>query len=98
MSLPIQGISAGVRMPEMVSPAAAVQDSGFHSVFQDAVAGVDGVQKDAAQSIERLLSGESEEVHQTVLAAQRAELSLELFLQMKNKVVQAYQEVMRMQL
>ncbi len=44
------------------------------------------------------LRGESEEVHKVALDAQRAELSLEMFLQMRNKVVQAYQEIMRTQL
>ncbi|MCL4851471.1 MAG: flagellar hook-basal body complex protein FliE, partial [Bryobacteraceae bacterium] len=42
-------------------------------------------------------SGEAEEVHQAVLATQQAELAFEMFLQVRNKVVQAYQEVMRMQ-
>jgi flagellar hook-basal body complex protein FliE len=38
------------------------------------------------------------ELHSTVLAAQKAELSFEMFLQMRNKVVQAYQEIMRSQI
>ena len=101
MSLPIQGLAGGMRTPDLAatSPAAGAGSGGeFQSVFQDAVRRVDDFQKDAAKSMERLMSGESEEVHQTVLAAQRAELSLDYFLQVKNKVVQAYQEVMRMQL
>ncbi len=53
---------------------------------------------EAAQSVENFLSGEGEELHTTVLATQRAELSFELGLQVRNKVVQAYQEIMRMQL
>ena len=38
------------------------------------------------------------ELHTTILAAQRAELSFDLFLQARNKVVSAYQEIMRMQM
>lgn len=98
MALPIQGVGAAAGIPGITRGVSPVDGGEFHSVFQDAVQRVDSFQKDAAHSIERLLSGESEEVHSTVLAAQKAELSLELFLQMKNKVVQAYQEVMRMQL
>ena len=52
----------------------------------------------AAQSVERFLSGEGEELHTTALGAQRAELAFEMFLQTRNKVVQAYQEIMRMQM
>jgi flagellar hook-basal body complex protein FliE len=98
MSLPIQGIGSGLAVPELASPATPASGAEFHSFFQDAVQRVDDFQKNAAQSVDKLLSGETEEVHQTVLAAQRAELSLEFFLQVKNKAVQAYQEVMRMQL
>jgi flagellar hook-basal body complex protein FliE len=47
--------------------------------------------------VERFLSGEGEELHTTVLATQRAELAFEMFLQARNKVVNAYQEIMRMQ-
>lgn len=54
--------------------------------------------KEAAQSVENFLSGEGEELHTTVLATQRAELSFELGLQVRNKIVQAYQEIMRMQM
>lgn len=70
--------------------------------FQDLLAGAirqtEQTGSDARASVERFLSGESEEVHQTILATQKAELSFEMFLQMRNKMVQAYQEVMRMQL
>ena len=52
----------------------------------------------ASASVERFLSGEGEELHTTVLATQQAELSFELFMQARNKVVSAYQEIMRMQL
>jgi flagellar hook-basal body complex protein FliE len=48
--------------------------------------------------VERFLSGEGEDLHTTVLATTQAELSFNMFLQMRNKVVSAYQEIMRMQI
>jgi len=48
--------------------------------------------------VEQFLSGEGGELHSTILATQKAELSFDLFLQMRNKVVSAYQEIMRMQM
>jgi flagellar hook-basal body complex protein FliE len=51
----------------------------------------------ADQGIERVLSGDGEELHTAVLATQHAEMAFELFMQVRNKVTQAYQEVMRMQ-
>ena len=70
----------------------------FQSVFTDAVHQVEQFRSDAQQSVEKFLSGEGEEIHHVAMAAQQAELSFELFLQVRNKVISAYQEVMRMQL
>ena len=71
---------------------------GFGGILKQAFAQVADHQQQAETSMGSFLRGESEEVHKVALDAQRAELSLEMFLQMRNKVVQAYQEVMRMQL
>jgi flagellar hook-basal body complex protein FliE len=54
--------------------------------------------QDASRSVENFLSGEGEDIHTTVLATQRAELAFEMFQQVRNKVVSAYQEIMRMQM
>ena len=49
-------------------------------------------------AIGKYLSGEDEEVHKVALATQQAEIAFDLFLQVRNKVISAYQEVMRMQM
>ena len=51
----------------------------------------------ADDSVTRFLAGEGGEVHSVALATQRAELAFETFLQVRNKVVSAYQAVMQMQ-
>ena len=43
------------------------------------------------------LSGEGEELHKVALATQQADLSFQLFMQVRNKVVTAYNQVMQMQ-
>jgi flagellar hook-basal body complex protein FliE len=70
----------------------------FQAVLESAVQKVENTRQVADKTIDRFLSGEGEELHRVVMASQQAELSLELFQQVRNKVVQAYQEVMRMQL
>ena len=70
----------------------------FGSVFAEAVARVENYRFEADQSVTRFMNGEDEEIHKVAMAVQRADLSFDLFLQAKNKVVQAYQEIMRMQL
>jgi flagellar hook-basal body complex protein FliE len=59
---------------------------------------VEAARKTADQQVEAFLNGDQGELHTAALAVQKAEMSFELFVQMRNKVVQAYQEVMQMQI
>ncbi len=90
-----------IRMPAPVVADAATGTSaggsGFSSVFRDAVQIVEQMGGNAAQGVQRFLSGEGGELHQVAVDAQKAQLAFELFLQVRNKVVEAYQEVMRSQ-
>jgi len=88
---------APIRAPSLAGGEQNGQSGVFQSVLSDAIQKVERFRADSEQGIERLLAGEPEELHRVALAAQQAELAFELFLQVKNKVVQAYQEVMRMQ-
>ena len=69
----------------------------FRNFLDSAVKQVETAMNVAEQSVNAFLTGENEELHSVALATQRAELQLELSLQVRNKVVQAYQEIMRMQ-
>lgn len=70
---------------------------GFQTVLEGLIGKVEQSQSQARQATESFLSGGNEELHSVALAAQRASLEFELFLQVRNKVTAAYQEVMRMQ-
>ena len=94
----ITGIG-GVQAAEVIRPAGSGSGSGdFRSVLAGAIDRVEKLQSNAAQSVDRYMSGENEELHTAAVATQRAELALDLFLQTRNKVVSAYQEIMRMQM
>ena len=79
------------------SRAAAGGAGDFQSLLANAIGGVERLRGDAAQTAERFLAGDGQEVHTVALATQRAELAFETFLQVRNKVVSAYQAVMQMQ-
>lgn len=99
MSLPITSIRPPVAIPELTPASGPGQTgTGFGSVLADAIGRVDQFQKNADSSVGKFLSGEDEEVHKVALATQQATISFDLFLQVRNKVVSAYQEVMRMQM
>jgi flagellar hook-basal body complex protein FliE len=98
MPSPILPISAPV-LPSSIRPAGEPSaGSGFQDVFASAVGQVESMGQDASASVQRFLAGDGEDLHTTVLATQRAELAFEMFQQVRNKVVSAYQEIMRMQM
>ena len=73
-------------------------DGAFQSVLSDAIGRVEQFQQNSQTAIGKFLSGEDQEVHKVALATQQAGIAFDLFLQVRNKVVAAYQEVMRMQM
>ena len=102
MTDPIRQISTAPLLPS-IRPAGdpqatAAKPGAFESIFRQAVNQVEAFQQDSQTKINRFLNGENEDVHQVVLATQRAQLSFDLFMQVRNKVVSAYQEAMRMQM
>ncbi|MFZ5925991.1 MAG: flagellar hook-basal body complex protein FliE [Acidobacteriota bacterium] len=95
---PVAPISA-IRHPDPVEPLrpAGQSQGGFSSALSGALHTVDAMQKNAEAEIGRFLRGEGVDLHQVALAQQQAQLGFELFLQVRNKAIQAYQEIMRMQ-
>jgi flagellar hook-basal body complex protein FliE len=72
--------------------------TGFQDVLRDALARVENSRTVADQAVDQFLSGDNQDLHTTVLATQKASLDFDYLLQVRNKVVQGYQEIMRMQL
>jgi flagellar hook-basal body complex protein FliE len=95
---PIVPVTLAMPALTNVSPAAASPGgSAFQSVLGDAISKVEKFQNDATDSVNKFLSGEGEELHKVALASQQADLSMQLFVQVRNKVVTAYNQVMQMQ-
>jgi flagellar hook-basal body complex protein FliE len=101
MSLPISsiagipGIPAADRLTS--SGSAGGNPADFGSTLKSAIQHVDQYQQDANSAIQQFLQGNGE-LHNVALSTQRAEMALDLGLQVRNKIVSAYQEVMKMQL
>ena len=89
-----------VSVPEQMQPGKhqPTAAGGFQSVLEGVVGQLEQSQNTAQKAAENFLAGGNEELHSVVLASQRASLEFDMFLQVRNKVVAAYQEVMRMQL
>jgi flagellar hook-basal body complex protein FliE len=86
-------------LPSAIQPAGeASSGGGFQDIFTSAVGEVESMGQSATSAVERFLSGEGEDLHTVALATQKADLSFEMFQQVRNKVVSAYQEIMKMQM
>jgi flagellar hook-basal body complex protein FliE len=99
MSLPIGAVS-GINIADAIRPVAGVGGAtggAFQDVLTGAIQSVNATSDAASASVERFLGGEGEELHTTVLAVQRADIAFDMFQQVRNKVVGAYQEIMKMQ-
>ena len=84
-------------LPPLADPASSSSSGGgFADAIGAAMSQVESAQSTAATAASDLLIGGKGDVHTVALAAQKAELSLELFQQVRNKFVQAYQEIMKM--
>jgi flagellar hook-basal body complex protein FliE len=59
---------------------------------------VETLNHNAGEAVQKFLTGENEELHSTILATQQASLAFELGLSVRNKVIDAYQEIMKMQI
>ena len=69
----------------------------FSGMMRTAIDNVEAGSAQAGKLTESFLSGGPVDLHTVALAAQKASLQFDLFMQARNKVVNAYQEIMRMQ-
>ena len=69
----------------------------FTQAIKKAVSEVNHLQTEADKLAVDLASGNVEDVHKAMIAMQKAKLALEFTIQVRNKVIEAYQEIMRMQ-
>jgi flagellar hook-basal body complex protein FliE len=69
----------------------------FKDVLKDALQEVDQAHKVSDQQIQKVISGEIQDVHTAMIAMQKADLSFQMMMQVRNKLIEAYHEVMRMQ-
>ena len=74
------------------SPSSASQST---NLFQQMLSDINGQQRQADIQVQRSLLGEAD-LHEATLALEKADLSLRLLVQVRNKLVQAYEELSRM--
>lgn len=94
----LSGVNAAVAG---ASPSAAAGAEGvatpFGGIFKSMVARTSALDAKASQAVTGLLSGQGVEIHDAMIATEKADMAFELALQVRNKAVGAYQQMMGMQ-
>jgi flagellar hook-basal body complex protein FliE len=95
---PIRIVPADITAP--AAPSAAPLGEGndnFLTALQQSMGAVEGAQGDAQSEVAQLLNGKGADLHSAMIAVEKADLSFQLMMQVRNKIVQAYQQISNMQ-
>jgi len=97
----MNGIPSIPSTPSIPQPGSAAfpaaSQGGFTAALQDAIGQVEQMQSDAQQQAAALLQGDRQDVHNVMIAVEKADVAFQLMMQVRNKIVNAYQEISRMQ-
>ena len=92
--LKINGVSTGQGLPQIKSPGKE-SATGFDELMQEAIGKISQVQNDAEKAVKELASGG--DPAQAIIDMEKADMNFQLMLEVRNKLLSAYQEIMRMQ-
>jgi flagellar hook-basal body complex protein FliE len=87
----------GMKSPVDSAGTTSAGTSTFAQMLDRSVQGVNELQVQADTAVKNLVAGRTKNVHETMLTLERADTSLKLMMQVRNKVLDAYREIMRMQ-
>lgn len=94
----VSSIQSGMISPqERPGSVPLSQAPSFAQLLQGAVEAVDETQHNANTAARDFAIGEAQSLHDTMITVEKADISLRLLTQVRNKAVEAYQEIMRMQ-
>ena len=101
ISLPLELLDAGSTRGAVKATPGAEETSGagsFSAVLKDKLTALNSQQVDAASATQDMATGNVDDVAQTMVRIEQANVSLQMATQVRNKVIEAYQEVLRMQM
>jgi flagellar hook-basal body complex protein FliE len=94
---PEAGALRAMKAEGMKPESAGDSAKGFGQMLTDSLEKVNELQHKADVSIKELAAGRTKNIHETMLAIEQADASLKLMVQVRNKVLEAYKEIIRMQ-
>ena len=76
--------------------ATGAPKASFADQLQNAIKDVDGLQTRRDEMVEDMITGKTTEVHDVMIAAKESQMAFELLMEIRNKLLESYQELMRM--
>ena len=93
----ITGIS-GQGKDSLPSPKSVREtDKSFGDTLNDYLKDVNGLIQEAGEAAEKMVTGEVTDLHDVMIAGQKASIALEMVVEIRNKLLESYRELMRMQ-
>jgi flagellar hook-basal body complex protein FliE len=95
----IQNISKAY--PELLTgkkPPQELKNKSFSEIIKSSIAEVDKLQKESDRSVFNLATGEENDIHKTMITMEKAAISFQLMMAVRNKIISAYETIMRMQI
>ena len=100
-AIPLKPLDGAQAAPRLAPPPDGVRlaqpTEGFGTMLDGLVGVVAEKQAASAEMTKRVLLGDSDQLHQSVIAMQEASVAFSLMVEVRNKLVESYQELMRMQ-
>jgi len=90
-------ISVPFHSGKTISSESKNDKSSFGKILTDSIAEVNKLQKKADNASLNLVTGKETDIHSTMIAIEKADVSFRLMMQVRNKIVAAYEEIKRMQ-
>src|SRR4051812_19046095 len=90
MKLPDFSISESGKSQSATSTSKADDGSSFVSTLKQAIQSVDSLQKDSDLKMQQLATGQNTNIHETMIAAEKADIALRMMVQVRNKMIEAY--------
>ncbi len=87
----------GLRQSNLTSESTEAKGSTFFDALQNSMSEVNQSQLESDSAVKDLIAGKTKNLHETMLQLQKADLSLKTMMQVRNKILEAYKEIMKMQ-
>ena len=93
----IQAIDISQLQPEKKETPVDQAGKDFSAIIDEMVTNVEQQQEKADMAVQELHAGNAKNLHEVMIAMEQADISLRFMVQVRNKALEAYQEIMRMQ-